>query len=71
MRMPRDAHHVDKLSEAIDKLSGAKNIPKCLKYAIVEMASCINEVIKENTKLRQENLSTILMIITNVNVRGR
>ncbi|WKY11618.1 hypothetical protein Q1695_003303 [Nippostrongylus brasiliensis] len=29
--MPRDAHHVDKLSEAIDKVSGAKNIPKCLK----------------------------------------
>ncbi|WKY11619.1 hypothetical protein Q1695_003303 [Nippostrongylus brasiliensis] len=43
-RMPRDAHHVDKLSEAIDKVSGAKNIPKCLKYAIVEMASCINEL---------------------------
>ncbi|VDL75300.1 unnamed protein product [Nippostrongylus brasiliensis] len=55
MRMPRDAHHVDKLSEAIEKLNGAKNIPKCLKNAIVEMASRINEVIEENTKLREEN----------------
>lgn len=46
-----------KLNEAIAKLNSAKNIPKCLKDVIKEMASRIERVLEENIKLREENAS--------------
>lgn len=60
-----------RLQKAITELNQAMEVPQCVKTVIEEMAMQLGNLIKENSKLRQENARIPLLLRENTELREK